>query len=69
MSDLDPRMLDKRVAERYLRAGLLNDKAYEKYLKSLPDLADKGTALEAEKELYAGDVDEPEDAAASAGEG
>jgi hypothetical protein len=43
---LDPKHLDKRTAERYLRSGLLDEKAYERHLKNLPDVADKGTIVE-----------------------
>ena len=48
MSDtIDPKMLDKRTAERYIAAGLLDEKVWEKYLKSLPDLAEKTAPIEA----------------------
>src|SRR5689334_4526307 len=43
---IDPRFLDKRTAERYLRSGLLDEKAYDKHLKSLPDLAEKAVPVE-----------------------
>ena len=47
MSDtMNPRHLDKRTAERYLRSGQLDEKAWEKHLKSLPDLADKAAPVE-----------------------
>jgi hypothetical protein len=49
---LDPKHLDKRTVERYLRGGQLDDKAYERHLKSLPDVAEKAvpvdTAMEGE---------------------
>src|SRR5512143_677675 len=49
---LDPKHLDKRTAERYLRSGQLDEKSYERHLKGLPDVADKAapveTAMEAE---------------------
>jgi hypothetical protein len=38
---LDPKLVDKRTAERYLREGILDQKAYERLLKSLPDVAEK----------------------------
>jgi len=48
MSDqIDPKHLDKRTAERYMRAGKIDDKAWEKHLKSLPDVADKAAPVEA----------------------
>ncbi len=43
---LDPKLLDKRTAERYLREGLLDEKAYERHLKNLPDVAEKSAAVE-----------------------
>lgn len=42
MSDTaDPKLVDKRTADRYLREGVLDSKAYERHLKNLPDVADK----------------------------
>jgi hypothetical protein len=38
---IDLRYADKRTAERHIRSGKLDEKEYEKYLKALPDLADK----------------------------
>jgi len=43
---IDPRFLDKRTAERYLRSGLLDEKAYERYIKSLPDAAEKSVSVD-----------------------
>ena len=43
---LDPKHLDKRTAERYLRSGQLDEKAYERHLKSLPDVAEKAAVVE-----------------------
>lgn len=42
----DPKHLDKRTAERYLRGGQLDEKAYERHLKGLPDVADKAVPVE-----------------------
>ena len=42
----DDKLLDKRTAERHLRTGKLDDKVWEKHLKSLPDVADKAVAVE-----------------------
>lgn len=47
MSEIDPRYQDKRTAERYLRQGVLEEKAWEKHLKSLPDVSDKAAPVEA----------------------
>ncbi len=46
MAENDPKYLDKRTAERYLRAGLTDEKAYERYLKSLPDVQEKSVPVE-----------------------
>jgi hypothetical protein len=37
---VDPKMFDKRTAPRYREAGLLDEKVWEKHVKSLPDLSD-----------------------------
>jgi hypothetical protein len=44
------RLIDKRVANRYLRKNLIDEKEYEKHLKALPDLADQAIAIEAAME-------------------
>jgi hypothetical protein len=36
------RLFDKRTVERNIKRGLVSRKDYEKYLKSLDDIADKG---------------------------
>jgi hypothetical protein len=36
---VDTKLFDKRTAARYLTSGLLDEKAWEKHLKTLPDLA------------------------------
>ncbi len=41
------KLVDKRVAHRYVRKGVVDDKEYEKYVKSLPDLADQAVPIEA----------------------
>jgi hypothetical protein len=43
----DNRNVDKRVAHRYLRKGVVDEKDYEKYVKSLPDLAEQAMPVEA----------------------
>jgi hypothetical protein len=43
--DQDPktsRLYDRRTVERSIKKGLLSRKDYEKHLKSLDDVADKG---------------------------
>ncbi len=36
---VDTKLLDKRTAARYRDSGLLDEKVWEKHLKTLPDLA------------------------------
>ena len=43
----DPKLFDKRVAQRYIKKGVLSEKDFEKHLKSLPDLAEKAAQVEA----------------------
>ena len=43
---IDPRFLDKRTAEHYIRLGLLDEKAWERHLKSLVDVSDKCVEVE-----------------------
>ena len=54
--DQDPktsRLFDRRTVERNIKKGLVSRKDYEKHLKALDDVADKG--------VYGGtDTDEPE---------
>ncbi len=54
MSDIENKLVDKRVAERYLRKGQLDEKEYERYLKSLKDLADEAVPVESEMEHVEG---------------
>ncbi len=73
MSDpFQNKLVDKRVAQRYVRKGVVDEKDYEKHLKGLPDLAEQAVPIEASID---GDdlddldeIDEP-DAAAAAPEG
>jgi hypothetical protein len=63
MSDtLDPKLVDKRTADRYLREGQLDQKAYERHLKSLPDIAEKSepvtTSMAADEEAPAPTAEE-----------
>src|SRR5215475_10032294 len=53
---LDPktvRLYDKRIVERNIKKGLLSRKDYEKHLKTLDDIADKG--------VYGGPLEEEDD--------
>ncbi len=42
------RYLDRRVVERYLKRGILDEKEYARYLKSLEDLAERTGSVETE---------------------
>ena len=42
----DPKQLDKRTAERYLRSGAVDEKAYQRHVESLPDVAEKSVPVE-----------------------
>jgi hypothetical protein len=57
--DIDRKLLDKRVAHRYVKKGVLDEKEYEKHLKSLPDLADQAVPIESD--LDDDDLDDDED--------
>ena len=50
MADTNSRQIDKRVAHRYVRKGILDEKDWEKHIKSLPDLAEQALPLEASME-------------------
>jgi hypothetical protein len=43
---LDPKSIDKRTAARYLAQGEVDDKAWDRYLKSLPDVSEKAAQVE-----------------------
>lgn len=67
---IETKLIDKRVAHRYVRKGILDEKEYDKHMKTLPDLADQALTVEAsmEGEDLADDdeLDEDEDAPAGA---
>jgi hypothetical protein len=44
---IENKLVDKRVAQRYLRKGVLDEKEYDRHLKALPDLADQALTIEA----------------------
>jgi hypothetical protein len=48
--EIDRKLLDKRVAQRYLKKGVLDEKEYEKHLKNLPDLEHQAVPLDADLE-------------------
>ena len=50
----DPRFWDSRTVERRIRKGQMTRKEYEKYLKSLDDVADKGESISLGDETSSG---------------
>jgi hypothetical protein len=52
---IENRHVDKRVAHRYLRKGVLDEKDFERHLKTLPDLAEQAMPIEALMEGQDGD--------------
>jgi hypothetical protein len=60
---IENKLVDKRVAHRYVRKGILDEKEYERHLKTLPDLADQAVAVEAsiEGDDFDDDVDDDVD--------
>ncbi len=47
---VDAKLYDKRVVQRYVRKGRVDEKEYERHLKSLPDLEDQAVPVESEFE-------------------
>jgi hypothetical protein len=60
---LDPKHIDKRTAERYLRTGQIDEKTYERYVKGLPDVAEKAAPVETSMldADFDDDIDDEED--------
>lgn len=46
--DIETKLIDKRVVQRYLRKGRVDEKDYDRYLKSLPDLAEQAVPVESD---------------------
>ena len=57
--DTERKLLDKRVAQRYIKKGRLDEKEWEKHLKTLPDLA--AQAVPVESDLDDDDLDDLDD--------
>jgi RNA-splicing ligase RtcB len=72
--DVDPklaRLYDKRTVDRNIKKGLLTRKDYEKHLKSLEDVADKGAFGAVENDSdddLDDDIDDEEDEVAAEAE-
>lgn len=59
MADIDLSKLDKRTVERYLRSGAIDEKTYEKFLKSLPDASEKSAVVETQ--MFEEDLDDEDE--------
>jgi hypothetical protein len=46
--ELPLKYLDRRVVERYVKKGLVDEKEYARLLKTLPDLAEKAQTVDTE---------------------
>ena len=57
------RLFDKRTIDRNIKKGLLSRKDYEKHLKALGDVADKGVFGGPDTGAAADDDDEDDDSA------
>jgi hypothetical protein len=57
----DPMTFDVRILERKLRRGLISQKEYEKYLKSLPDRSENMASIRFEKRSSVPDEEPSED--------
>lgn len=57
----DPMTFDVRILERKLRRGLISQKEYEKYLKSLPDRSENLASNRFERRSSVPDEEPSED--------
>ncbi|HYG69726.1 MAG TPA: hypothetical protein VD838_18770 [Anaeromyxobacteraceae bacterium] len=69
MADHESKVFDKRVAQRYVRKGIVDEKDWEKHVKSLPDLAEQAAPVEATMSDDDFDDDDLEDEEAGTPEG
>jgi hypothetical protein len=46
--EISLRYLDRRTVERYLKRGMIDEKEYARYLKSLEDLSENAGSVETE---------------------
>ena len=57
MSKKEEFLYDVRIAERHIKDGSLSKKDYEKHLKSLPDVEEKGEPLIIEEDEVAAEIE------------
>jgi hypothetical protein len=55
---LENKIIDKRVVRRNVRKGLLDEKEFDRHIKSLPDVADQAVPVESEVEHVETDEDD-----------
>ncbi len=59
---IETKLIDKRVVQRYLKKGRVDEKEYERHLKALPDLSEQAVPIEAALDSEAlDDLDEDDD--------
>lgn len=58
---VDPKNADKRTAARYVTMGLLDEKAYERHLKGLPDVTEKSAVVETVMDDFSDEDEDFED--------
>jgi hypothetical protein len=64
MVETDLSMQDKRTVERCIRNGLVDEKSWDRHLKGLPDVTEKGTPVTVVLELMDEDLEAGGDDAA-----
>jgi hypothetical protein len=66
--EIDRKLVDKRVVQRYLKKGRLDEKEYDQYMKSLPDLANQAVPVESYlDDDFADEPDEPDEGEVAGG--
>ena len=59
MATIEPKYADKRTVERYIHLGIVDEKEYDKYVKSLPDLAENALKVESVMDDDDDDYEDP----------
>jgi hypothetical protein len=57
MSKKEDFLYDERIVERHIKDGTLSKKDYDKHLKSLPDVEEKGEVLIIEEDEVIAEVE------------
>jgi hypothetical protein len=61
MAEIEIKQLDKRVAQRYVRKGILDERDWEKHLRALPDLEEQALPLDAAMDNDDFDLDDEDE--------